>query len=197
MPPATAHPHVFITAKVTPIFDAEGRFAAVHEHWSFDQDVTGPALNRPVRDGRLEAADVAAAMSGGGPLAWIRRHAYLTRLTIAGRQVLAGEARDIGVWVRPPGVVVEFTLPLAEATTVAAGAGVDVFDPEYFYAVYLDGSTIQSPTAPPACAVTRRRDANIDPVAAMLLRQLQLPADPRVLGDPAAGHEVRVAIDCR
>jgi len=192
---AAAHPHVFITATVMPAFDAEGRLQSVRERWTFDYDQAGFARFAVDRNGRLE--DAAGALARGGPLFWMAEYDYLTRLTAGGRPVRHDAAREIAVSVAAPRVVVEFTLPLAEPQRATLGIGIDVFDPEYFYAIYFDTPGVQPIAAPPACRIGRRESANIDPVAAMLLRRLNLPADPKILNDPAAGYEVRVAIDCK
>ena len=86
-PRAEAHPHVWIDATVTPIFDEAGRFAAIHEKWTFDAAFTegiGPDLDVN-KDGILEDSEI-QNVTGGGSL-WFVTPNYFTRITIAGRPV--------------------------------------------------------------------------------------------------------------
>jgi ABC-type uncharacterized transport system substrate-binding protein len=193
--PAAAHPHVWITATVTPAFDDAGRWTSVHQKWSFDYDYS--TLVSPQLDQDGDGAVDPAVLAEGGVLSWILAKDFLTRLTIAGREVPRGQPQSLSIGVVSAKLVVEFTLPLAEPQVITLGAGVDVFDPEVYYDLVFDYPDIQAPTAPTSCVVDRRKQPNLDPMAVMLIRRLGLTVDPAVLNDPATGFAVRVAIDCK
>jgi ABC-type uncharacterized transport system substrate-binding protein len=193
--PAAAHPHVWITVTVTPAFDDAGRWTSVHQKWSFDYDystLVGPELDKD-GDGAVDVS----VLAEGGVLSWIISKDFLTRLTVAGREVRHGHPESLTIGVPAAKLVVEFTLPLAEPQVITLGAGVDVFDPEVYYDIVFDYPDIQAPTAPNSCVVDRRKQPNLDPMAVMLIRRLGLTVDPTILNDPATGFAVRVAIDCK
>jgi ABC-type uncharacterized transport system substrate-binding protein len=193
--PVAAHPHVWITATVAPIFDEAGRWTAVREKWSFDYDYS--AIVAPQLDQDGDGAVDAAVLAEGGPLSWIIAKDFLTRLTVAGREVPHGQPQSLSIGVPAAKLIVEFTLPLVEPQVITLGAGVDVFDPEVYYDIVFDYPDIEAPTAPKSCVVDRRQQPNLDPMAVMLIRRLGLTVDPTILNDPATGFAVRVAIDCK
>jgi ABC-type uncharacterized transport system substrate-binding protein len=194
--PALAHPHVFPLVKVTALFDGAGRFSGVHEKWTFDYDYSAIAKELADTDDSKSIDDEEMARSWTEGLAWVAHHDYFTRLTVAGRPVPHGEPQDVNPRFFAGKLLVEFTLPLAEPQPVTLGAGIDVFDGEFYYDFEFDYPDVDATNAPAACMVDRRQQANLDPVAVMLIRKLGLPADPSILNDPAAGYAVRVAIDC-
>jgi len=195
--PTAAHPHVWINATVAPVFDDQGRFAAVREKWTFDDTFTegvGPDLDVN-KDGILEASEIQDAAALG--VLWFVPAGYFTRVNFGGEPVATGVAKDFTVTIPGAHMVAEFTLPLAAPQAVTSGAGIDVFDPEIYVDVQFADPPIEATRVPPACTVARREQPNLDPVAVMLIRRLGLPADPAVLSDPAAGYAVRVAIACK
>ncbi|MFO1183635.1 MAG: DUF1007 family protein [Bauldia sp.] len=195
-PPAAAHPHVFPVVKVTALFDGQGRLTAAREKWSFDYDYSAVfKLEADTdKDGSVSEEETARALTEN--LGWIARADYYTRLTVAGRPVAAGEPSDLKARFFAGKLFVEFTLPLAEPADVRRGAGIDVFDAEFFYDFEWDYPDVEAVNSPADCLVDRRVQANIDPVAAMIIRQLKLPADPAVINDPAVGYAVRAAVSC-
>jgi ABC-type uncharacterized transport system substrate-binding protein len=197
--PAGAHPHVFPIVTVTALFDDAGRFSGVHEKWSFDYDYSDVVKQSSDddRDGSVTPEELIKAMGQDGVLSWMPNANYFTRLTFAGRQIPHAQPKDIEAKLFAGKLIIEFTLPVAEPQVVTLGAGIDVFDPEFYYDIEFDYPDVEAPTAPAACEVARREKDNLDPVAVMLIRKLGLTADPKMLSDPAAGYAVRVAIDCK
>src|SRR5262245_11118885 len=99
--PAGAHPEVTVKATLAPEFDATRRLAAVHEKWVFDyfySAMVGPLLDRN-GDGVFDVQELVATLGAQGPLGWIVEQDYLTRLTIAGREVPHSQATAITVGV--------------------------------------------------------------------------------------------------
>ncbi len=196
---AVAHPHVFPLVEATALFDEAGRFAGVWEKWRFDTEFSVPiklSLDEN-QDGDISDAEIAKSLAPHGVLVWIVGADYFTRLTVAGRQVAHAPPRDVSVTFRSGQMLVEFTLPLKEPAAVVLGAGFDVFDPEFYFDFEFEHPDVATEDKPANCAVAIRDKANVDPVAAMLIRMLGLKTDPAVIADPAAGYSVRVAIDCK
>jgi ABC-type uncharacterized transport system substrate-binding protein len=193
--PAQAHPHVWIDATVAPIFDETGRLAAVREKWLLDVAYTETVLPEldVSKDGMIQETELQNALRTA--LWWIGS-SYMTRITVGGRPVERQGAQDIRVTLTDR-MGVEFTLPLAEPAAVTLGAGIDVFDPENYYAFAFGDPGIDTSGLPASCQAVRREQPNLDATAVMILKRLGLTADPAILSDPAAGFPVRVAIDCR
>jgi ABC-type uncharacterized transport system substrate-binding protein len=197
--PAVAHPHVWFTVTVAPTFDDAHRLSSVHQKWYFDYDyslLVGSQLDQN-GDGTFSVDELIKTLTGDGALSWILNKDFFTLVTVGGQKVGHGPAQDVSVGVTDAKLVVEFTLPLAEPQVATLGAGIDVFDPEFYYDIEFDYPDVEAPTAPATCQVAVRERDNLDPVAIMIIRKLGLTADPRVLSDPAAGYAVRVAIDCK
>jgi ABC-type uncharacterized transport system substrate-binding protein len=197
--PAIAHPHVFPVVTITVQFDDAGRFSGVHEKWSFDYDYSGVVKSTIDKDGDGSASpdELTAALGMDGVLSWLALGDYMTRLTLGGRPVARGEVKDPDVKFYAGKLLIEFTVPLKEPQPATLGAGVDVFDAEFYYDVEFDYPDVEATGTPASCQVTRREKDNLDPVAIMIIRKLGLTADPKVLSDPASGYAVRVAIDCK
>ncbi|MCC6984117.1 MAG: DUF1007 family protein [Bauldia sp.] len=196
---AGAHPHVFIDTIVEVIFDDEGRMTGVHEIWLFDYEF-GDVLKIEAdklgnNNGRAEAEELPLLLANN-KLSWMSDFNYFTRVTFAGRVVEHLPPETIDVRLERTRVVMEFTLPLAEPLPVVADAGVDVFDGEYYYDFAFGSNPVRSVGLPTSCGLSRRTQANVDPMAVMLLRRLGLTADPAILNDPAAGYAVRLAVNC-
>jgi ABC-type uncharacterized transport system substrate-binding protein len=195
---AAAHPHVFVDTIVEVVFDASGAFSAVHEVWYFDYEfgdvVKLQADLQGNNNGQAEPAELTALIDG--PLSWIEGYNFFTRVTLGGRVVEHLPAETIDIRVERSRLVVEFTLPLAEPVAVTLGAGVDVFDGEFYYDFEFGTNPVRAAGLPATCGVSRRTQENVDPMAVMLLRRLGLTADPAILNDPAAGYAVRLQVDC-
>jgi ABC-type uncharacterized transport system substrate-binding protein len=193
--PAAAHPHVWIDTVVAPVFDEMGRFVAVHEKWTLDQPYTESVLPEidVSKDGILQDGELQNSLRNA--LWWVA-YTFMTRITVAGRPVARGDVQGlrVGLFDR---LTVEFTLPLAEPQSVTLGAGIDVFDPENYFAFQFVDPGIDTAGVPASCTAKVREQPNLDPTAVLILKRLGLAADPAILSDPAAGFPVRVAIDCR
>ena len=131
---AAAHPHVFVDAKATILFDGQGRISAVANTWEFDEAFTAFAVSGldGDGDGKLSASELA-------PLAKVnidslKEYDYFTYL-------LAGDSKH--GFVTPTQYHLEyhgdrltlfFTLPLKDPVPVDGTVAVEIFDPEYFVA---------------------------------------------------------------
>jgi ABC-type uncharacterized transport system substrate-binding protein len=200
---AGAHPHVWITATIAPVVDEGGRLTAVHEKWTFDEVFTegiGPELDVN-KDGMLQDSEIQNSTRNG--VLWFVPAGYFTRITVGGAAVATKPAEDLRVSIPGPGMILEFTLPLADPRPVAGvgggatGAGIDVFDPDYYVDVQFADPPVDGGKVPASCQAAPRPKANLDPTAVMILRRLGLTTDPAILNDPAAGFAVRVAVECK
>ena len=179
--PSAAHPEVVLTAVVVPVFDAAGRLGAIQEKWSFDYEysaLVGMQLDRN-GDGVFDVDELLKTIGPGGILAWLTEKDYLTRVTVAGQTIAHTAAQSITVGVADARLVIEFTVSLTEPQVIARSADLELFDPDIYFGVEFDHSTVESPTAPAWCRIVPLRDESPDPAI-----------------DHAAGFRFRVAIDC-
>ena len=180
---AAAHPHVFVDAMATIVFDAQGRISAVSNVWEFDEAFTAFAVEGLDQngDGKLGAAELA-------PLAKVnidslKDYDYFTYL-------LAGQTKH--VFATPTKYRLEyhgdrltlfFTLPLKEPVPVDGTATVEIFDPEYFVAfTFVKDHPVSLQGAPAGCKATFQPPHDLDDetmaaLAAIPVDQHDLPPD--------------------
>lgn len=178
-----AHPHVFVDAMATIVFDAQGRISAVSNVWEFDEAFTAFAVEGldQNRDGKLSDAELA-------PLAKVnidslKEYDYFTYL-------LAGDTKN--VFVTPTKYRLEyhgnrltlfFTLPLSQPVPVDGTATVEIFDPEYFVAfTFVKNHPVSLQGAPAGCKAIYQPPHELDAntmadLAAIPMDQHDLPPD--------------------
>ncbi len=196
--PAAAHPHVWIDAAIVPVFDQSGRFVAVHERWAMDALYTESILTdlETSRDGILQPQELAFAQSARTALWWMLP-TYFTRLTLGGKAVDHAAPDDIRVSLPFDRLIIEFTLPLAAPVAVGASAGIDLYDPDNYFAFEFSEPWLYPSLVPENCTAARKAQPDLDPTAVMILKRLGLTTSPAILEDPAAGFPFRVTIDCQ
>lgn len=133
IPPAAAHPHVFVTAQAIVVHH-NGTFTGIQHRWTFDEFYSSMAIEGldKNRDGvydREELAELAKINIDG-----LKDFGYFTFASLAGKELKLGEV-DGDYWLEhKDGLLtlvftVPFTMPvLAEAK----GLRFAVYDPTYF-----------------------------------------------------------------
>jgi ABC-type uncharacterized transport system substrate-binding protein len=136
--PAAAHPHVWINAVATLLFE-DRMLVGVRHYWEFDEmfgsyvieehDVDG--------DGKLDRAEIASIQANA--FSNLRDYDYFTHVRIDGKDMPLHEVRDFTARIENGVLVYDFTMPLAEpidpgVSQFAAG----IYDHEYYVEVLLD-----------------------------------------------------------
>ncbi|MCJ2071970.1 DUF1007 family protein [Methylobacterium sp. J-030] len=165
---ASAHPHVWITAKVQLVYDG-GKLAGVRNTWSFDPEYTAfvtQGLDTD-KDGTLspgELAGLAAENTAG-----LAEFGYFTKLKVGGREQAFSDPKEPAAHMEDKALVMTFLLPLK--TPVQQGRGVaalEVYDPTYFVAFSFaegpEAATLAG--APQGCAATVTRPKTEQPKTA-------------------------------
>ena len=136
--PASAHPHVWINAVATFLFE-DGMLVGVRHHWEFDEMFGSYVIEEQDadRDGRLDRAEIASIQANA--FSNLRDYDYFTHVRIDGRDMPLHEVTGFAARIENSVLVYEFTMPLAEpvdpgASRFAAG----IYDPEYYVEVLLD-----------------------------------------------------------
>ncbi|HEY0032350.1 MAG TPA: DUF1007 family protein [Devosia sp.] len=152
--PAFAHPHMFIDAKVTIVFDDEGNVSGLRNAWTFDQ-----AFSSWVIQGLDTNNDRQTSVEELQPLA----DDNMNGLAEFGFYTFAG-AQDALMTFEPAGdqkmvyqnerTTLSFSLRATEPRPVGAAFELGVYDPEYYVAIGIaNESDIVLENAPPACGV--------------------------------------------
>jgi ABC-type uncharacterized transport system substrate-binding protein len=136
--PASAHPHVWINAVATFLFE-DGMLVGVRHHWEFDEMFGSYVIEEQDadRNGKLDGAEIASIQANA--FSNLRDYDYFTHVRIDGKDMPLHEVTDFTARIENGVLVYEFTMPLAEpidpgASQFAAG----VYDAEYYVEVLLD-----------------------------------------------------------
>ena len=150
--PALAHPHIFIDAKVTVVFDDAGNIAGLKQDWSFDKAFsvwmiqgldtnddrqTSPDELQPLADENMVGLADYGFYTFAGP------QDDLMEFTPAGdqRMVFADERTTLS-----------YSLSAVEPRVVDTAFEVGVYDPEYYVAIAVQDVVLEN--APASCAAT-------------------------------------------
>ena len=158
--PVAAHPHVWITAVTTFVF--EGReLVALRHHWQFDEIFSSFVIEEHDANGdsSFDAAETASVREGA--FANLKDYDYFTHARIDGESQPLTDVQDFQATVADGVLVYEFTLPLPEPidpAQVSFAAG--MYDPEYYVEVLLDENDPVrfAGLAPGACTFDIRED---------------------------------------
>ncbi len=149
--PALAHPHAFVEAYVTLVFDDQG-LAGIHQRWVMDEMLAASVLDliNENGDGDLSPAEAAAIERQSFRL--LKDYNYFTHVRIDGTPFAVAWARDFAVTMDGGKMTYDFLVPCH----VAAGPHnhevvVAVFDDTFYtYVTYgSDNGPSIDPTADP------------------------------------------------
>ncbi len=152
---ATAHPHVFVTAKEQVIFGPDGTVTGVRAAWTFDD-----MYSSFVTQG-LGAPDQILSRDQLAPLAKtnvesLAEFGYFTVAKLAGHALPFGEPTDYFLeQSKDKLVTLFFTLPLKTPVKPAPALNVSVYDPTYFVSFGLDEhDPVSLVSAPAGCSTS-------------------------------------------
>jgi ABC-type uncharacterized transport system substrate-binding protein len=136
--PAAAHPHVWITAVTTFVF--EGRqLVGVRQHWAFDEFFGSFVIEEHDLDGdgRFDAAETSALRQGAFDN--LEASDYFVHLRIDGTPWRLREIGSFAAAIEDGVLAYEFTLSLPQPVDPgAADLALGIYDSEYYVEVLLD-----------------------------------------------------------
>jgi len=177
---ASAHPHVWVTARAEIVFDDAGQIMAIRHIWQFDEAFSAYAVQGldANNDGGLTRAELA-------PLAQINveslaEYRFFTWLYVRGEDRPLLPPQEYWLDIYGARLTLFYTLPLAEPAAVADEVVLEVTDPEYFVAfTFADENPAMLIDARPGCVALFEGAQELDEEAARLLAAI--PADQRNL----------------
>lgn len=178
--PVAAHPHVFVDAKATIVFDGHGDLIAIRHRWTFDQvfsawQTLGLDTNHDGVTSSEEMAGLAKSMMKD-----LAQYRYFTLAGGSGRDLPLASMDDGTLNLDDGRVVLTFGLEPQSPFHVTGDFEVSVWDPEYYTAIRLkDAADVSLSNPPTGCSTELRPPQPLsDDVSARLS---SLPPDVRLL----------------
>ncbi|HWV19939.1 MAG TPA: DUF1007 family protein, partial [Devosia sp.] len=194
--PAAAHPHIFIDAKVTVVFDDAGRIAALRNSWTFDTAfsvwmVQGLDTNGDGVVSSEEMQDLADENMVG-----LADYGFYT---VAGDGVDFTAAGDQRMHYHDNRVTLDFSVNANEPVAPGSRFELGIFDAEYYVAItFADVGQVTLENAPASCGTElvppRPMDrATEERLYALGPEVLELPPD---LAAAMRGTQGMIVISC-
>jgi ABC-type uncharacterized transport system substrate-binding protein len=165
---ASAHPHVWVTAKAQLVYEG-GKLVGVRDTWSFDPEYTafitqGLDANK---DGKLSPEELAGLAAEN--TANLAEFGYFTKLKVGGKEQAFADPKEPAARMEDKALVLTFLLPLKNPVQQGRGvAALEVYDPTYFvsfsFAEGAEAATLAG--APQGCAATVTRPKTEQPKTA-------------------------------
>lgn len=136
--PAVAHPHVWIDAVVTFVFE-ERRLVELRHRWKFDEFFGSYVIGEHDRDGdgAFDEAEIGAIRDSA--FSALREYDYFTHVRVDGDELPLDEVSAFTARIEDGVLVYEFALPLPDPIDPGQGTvSASVYDVEYYVEVLLD-----------------------------------------------------------
>jgi ABC-type uncharacterized transport system substrate-binding protein len=166
--PAAAHPHVWVIARVTVVYDEAGRLTALRQSWTFDEGYSAFAVQglETGPDGKPTPAKLAELAAVN--LQSLADQLYFTVARTGGGKLAFAAPTDGTLDTDGRQLTLSFTLPLAAAQPAPRSLTIDVYDPSFFvdFSLAADEGAAAMSGAPADCALRVRRPKRPEAAAA-------------------------------
>lgn len=159
--PASAHPHVWVTARTDVVFDDSRRVTALRHVWTFDEMYSSWAVQDAGGAGGVDPA-LLRTLAEENALS-LHEFDYFTQMKADGAEQDFLQPVDYAMAYENGRLVLSFTLPLARPARTDAALALEVSDPEFFVSFRMaDGDdAVRLVGGPQGCAMTITRPADI------------------------------------
>ncbi len=150
--PALAHPHIFVDARLTVVFDSTGAVAGLRHQWTFDEafsawSVQGLDTNGDGIVSVAEMQDLANQDMEG-----LQEYGYYTFVGRGSDTLALGRGSNQQRSYENERTTLSFDLPLAEPYPMDNPLEIAVSDPEYYVAIAIpDTGSVVLENAPSGC----------------------------------------------
>ena len=194
-PQAMAHPHVWVAARATVLFDKEGRVAGVRNSWTFDEMYSAFATQGLGKDGQPPTREELQPLAKTN-IDSLAEFDYFTFAKEAGKKAVFQPPSDYWLEADEKKVVsLHFTVLLKEPIAAKAFS-FQVYDPSYFVAFGFEKKDpIAMRDAPTGCSSSVMEPA---PLLAAESQRLSQAATENFSpgGDLSARLAPRVVVAC-
>ena len=136
--PVAAHPHVWIDAVATFVFEG-GSLVGLRQHWRFDEFFSSFVIEEHDAngDGVFDQAEIDAIREQA--FANLREYGYFTHARLDGEKLALDKVSDFTARIEDDLLVYEFTMVLPEPVDPGAErVEAAIYDSEYYVEVLLD-----------------------------------------------------------
>lgn len=187
--PAAAHPHVWIAARATVIFDKDGKISAIRHDWVFDEMYSAFATQGLGTDGKPPTREELQPLAKTN-IESLVEFDYFTFAREGGRKLEF--AAPIDYWLDADDkkiVRLHFTLPLKEPVSASKAFSFQVYDPTYFVAFGFEKTDpIAMKDAPQGCSASV-----VEPAPLVAADSQRLTAAAKENFSPGADLSARLA----
>lgn len=151
--PASAHPHVWVTARATVLFDKDGQVAGIRHDWAFDEMYSAFATQGLGKDGKPPTRDELQPLARTN-VESLAEFDYFTFAKESGRKLEFDGPVDYYLDADDKKIVtLHFTLPLKQPASAKKPFSFQVYDPTYFVAFAFEKQApIALRAAPSGCS---------------------------------------------
>jgi len=170
---AFAHPHIFIDAKATATFDANGDLSEIHNSWTFDEAfsswaVQGLDANHDGKFGPDELQHLADVN-----MATLPQYNYYTTASEGDRTLQFTAVPGGSMTYDGQRLTLDFSVKPTVPFRINNTLQLAISDPQYYVAIsFQDAGDINLVNAPPACAASLQQPKPLDPQTAQRLYEL-------------------------
>jgi len=197
--PAVAHPHIFIDAKVTVVFNDAGEIVGLRHNWTFDEAFSSWVVQGLDTNGDRETSPEELQPLADDNLKGLTEYDFYTyagspdnplKLTADGDQRFVYENGH---------TTLTYGLTATNPQPMAHRFELGVYDPDYYVAItFADASDVVLENAPAGCGVTLEPPKEMDPTLQARLFALgpdvmELPTD---LAAALRGTQGMIVITC-
>lgn len=162
---ASAHPHVFVTARSELVYGPDGRMSAVRHAWTFDDMFSSMAVQGLDADGDGKYTREELSSLAEINVTALEEFRYFTFGKVGAARVGFDKPKDYWLERLPDSrLVLHFTLPVKDgAPPKGASYQVEIYDPTYFVAFeFARDAPAELVSAPGGCGVSLERPPSPD-----------------------------------
>ncbi len=170
--PASAHPHVWVTAKAEIVFAPDGKVTGVRHHWIFDEAYTAYVTQGLDKDGDSKLTPEELQGLADENAASLNEFDYFTVLKARGKPQAFDAPREARMSMDKTQVAMSFLLPLKAPVAPSGAVSIEIEDPTFFvYFSLTEGqAAISLANAPQGCVTSIAKAKPLDSTMQQILQ---------------------------
>ncbi len=170
--PASAHPHVWVTAKAEIVFAPDGKVTGVRHHWIFDEAYTAYVTQGLDKDGDSKLTPEELQGLADENAASLNEFDYFTVLKARGKPQAFDAPREARMSMDKTQVAMSFLLPLKAPVAPSGAVSIEIEDPTFFvYFSLTEGqAAVSLANAPQGCVTSIAKAKPLDATMQQILQ---------------------------